>query len=245
MGDRAAKLKPPASLIVPGLARADAYAGSVLLYCPAVRQRQAAGGTRAMGREAVVQAEVGSEAGAVRALLESRELILRGDIRRTFPLSALSRVEVVQDALTFTNGAEQVRLILGASVAARWARAMTEPPPSLRTKLGLAEGARVFCIGQIDDPALAEALDGAVTDDLSASSLVVARIDRASDLEGLLAGPAARADLPVWTVYFKGAKAEFGDGPIRARMREVGFVDSKSCAVSERLTATRYGRRKT
>ena len=38
-----------------------------------------------MGREAVTHAEVGSERGEVRALLEGGELILRGAIRRHFP----------------------------------------------------------------------------------------------------------------------------------------------------------------
>ena len=147
-----------------------------------------------MGREAVVYAQVGSEAGDIRAVLESRELILRGDIRRTFALSDLAQVRVELDALVFLHGPEEVRLMLGATMADKWARAMTTPPPSLRAKLGLGNGTQVFCLGQVDEPELADALDGAISADLHAAGMVVARIDSAADLERLLA---FKTDLPV------------------------------------------------
>jgi hypothetical protein len=44
-----------------------------------------------------------------------------------------------------------------------------------------------------------------------------------------------------WAVYPKGTGVAFGDSEIRSLLRALGFRDSKSCSVSERLTATRYG----
>ena len=48
--------------------------------------------------------------------------------------------------------------------------------------------------------------------------------------------------LPLWTVYPKGKAGQFGDTAIRTALRDAGWRDTKSCAVSERLTATRYNR---
>lgn len=193
-----------------------------------------------MGREAITWVEIGGEAGDVRTLLESTELILRGDIRRRFPRDRLVNVRVDGDALCFTCDGETVALHLGAIVADKWSKAIATPPPSLRAKLGLEKDARAFLIGTCDDVALADALDGALTGDVAQAAMIVARIDGPDDLAAAQAAQAKSPDLPVWTIYPKGKTVRYGDGIIRAVLREAGFRDTKSCAVSDRLTATRY-----
>jgi ethanolamine utilization microcompartment shell protein EutS len=193
-----------------------------------------------MGREALVRAEVGTQTGEVKALLESHELILRGEIKRHFPRPAIENVEVDGGQLRFTCGGESIRLHLGDKVAASWAKAVATPPPSLRAKLGLQNGAKAFLIGTCDDAALAEALDGAVTGNAAEAAMLIARIDGPEDLASARAVQAEYATLPVWTIYPKGKSISYGDGAIRAALREAGFRDTKSCAVSDRLTATRY-----
>lgn len=190
-----------------------------------------------MGREALVHAEVGAEAGEVKALLESRELILRGTIRRCLPKTALKSVRVDGAVLSFTCDGETVRLHLGGKVAEAWAKAIATPPPSLRAKLGLDKGAKALLIGVCDDPVLADALEGALTDDPALASMVIARVDKPEDL---VAAQAACQVLPIWAVYRKGKPAVFSDSAVRAALRAAGFRDTKSCAVSDRLTATRY-----
>lgn len=190
-----------------------------------------------MGREALVHAEVGREAGKVRALLEARELILRGAIRRRFSKAALRDVRVEGPTLRFSHDGEAIALALGARAADAWARAITTPPPSLRAKLGLATGARALRVGIWNDPALAEALDGMLTDDVDAAAMVIACIQEPGDLAKAQAICGAR---PLWAVYPKGKDAGFGDAAIRAALRGEGWRDTKSCAVSDRLTATRY-----
>lgn len=192
-----------------------------------------------MGREAVVRAEAGSEAGEVKAVLEARELILRGAIRRRFPKAAMQDVRVEGEALHFSCAGESVFLGLGRTAAEAWARAIAAPPPGLRAKLGLDKGAKALLVGCCDDPELGEALDGVLTDSREAAAMVVARIDGPEDLARALAVSAA---LPLWTVYPKGRGVSFGDAAIRAALREAGWRDSKSCAVSDRLTAVRYNR---
>jgi hypothetical protein len=158
---------------------------------------------KTVGREATIHAQVGGEAGEVHALLESRELILRGAIRRHYPKTAIERVRVDGDALCFIAVGEDVRLELGARSAASWAKAIEEPPHA---------------------------------------AMLIARIDGPDDLAAAMAAQADCPGLPIWAIYPKGKNQTFGDGAIRAALRAAGFRDTKSCAVSDRLTATRYAR---
>jgi hypothetical protein len=192
-----------------------------------------------MGREAVVHAEAGSEAGEVRALLESTELVLRGGIRRRFRISALEGVTSEDGILRFNCAGEAVKLYLGVRLSGTWVKAISTPPPSLRCKLGLNTGAAKL-IGVMDDAELAEALDGSLVEEASEATMLIARVNGPADLKLACEMHALQPDLPIWTVYPKGRGVVFADGAIRSALRARGFRDTKSCAVSDRLTATRY-----
>ena len=192
-----------------------------------------------MGREARVRAVVDDETGDVTALLEARELILRGEIRRRFATAAIRQLGVDGEVLRFRHENESVALHLGARAATSWAKAISTPPPTLREKLGLGGGARALLIGPCDDAALAEALDGVQTNRVDEASMVIVRADNREDL---LSAFAACGPLPLWAVYAKGRDATFGEAAVRETLRGAGARDSKSCAVSERLTATRFRR---
>ncbi|MBN9020688.1 MAG: hypothetical protein J0H08_01005, partial [Rhizobiales bacterium] len=86
---------------------------------------------------------------------------------------------------------------------------------------------------------LAEALDGVLVDEAGQASMAIARIDDGADLAR---AQAACGSLPLWAVYPKGKAVPFGDAAIRTALRAAGWRDTKSCAVSDRLTATRYNR---
>jgi len=195
-----------------------------------------------MGREARVYAEVGSEAGDVRALLESAELILRGEIKRRFPKAAIEQLRVEDDMLRFRAIGEAVALHLGAKVAQSWVAAIAKPLPSLRKKLGLGTDARALLIGEVADEALAEAMHEALVTDGAAAQMMIAVIDGPCDLVEAQHIHASFPTLPLWAVYPKGRGVAFGDTAIRTALREAGFRDTKSCAVSKDLTATRYNR---
>ncbi|MBL8130094.1 MAG: hypothetical protein JNM64_20825 [Chloroflexia bacterium] len=192
-----------------------------------------------MGKEADIRAEVGNAAGEVRALLERDELILRGEIRRRFPRTALQDTTVADGVLSFTGAGQAVRLHLG-DAAATWHTAITTPPPSLRAKLGLDRGAKALLHGPCDDADLAAALAGVVTANGAEAAMLVACITSRDDLAAAEAVQARYPRLPIWAVYPKGRNVPFGDGAIRDTLRAHGFKDTKACAVSARLTATRY-----
>lgn len=193
-----------------------------------------------MGKEAEIHAEVDNASGAVRALLERDELILRGEIRRRFPRVAMHDIAVAAGVLTFTGAGQTVRLHLGEPAAARWYDALTTPPPTLRAKLGLATGARALLVGACDDADLAAALDGALTEDGAEAAMLIACITGPDDLATAEAVQARSPGLPIWAVYAKGRGVAYGDTAIRETLRAHGFRDTKTCAVSTRLTATRY-----
>ncbi|WP_291048732.1 hypothetical protein [Herbiconiux sp.] len=192
-----------------------------------------------MGREARVRAQVGDDTGDVKAVLEARELILRGEIRRRFAVVAIEKLRVDGETLQFCHGNEMVVLHLGERAALSWAKAISTPPPTLRAKLGLDRGVRALVIGACDDPALAEALDGVQTTRIEEAAMVVARVSSPDDLE---AAWSLCGSLPLWVVYPKGRGVVFGEAAVREMLRQAGGRDTKSCAVSERLTATRFQR---
>ncbi|WP_109776577.1 hypothetical protein [Quadrisphaera granulorum] len=179
-------------------------------------------------------------AGEAKVLLEAAELVLRAPFRRRFATAQITDVVVDGDVLRLRCGPDEVALHLGGRAAVSWAKAIATPPPSLRQKLGLADGARPLLVGDTDDAALLEALKGTTTTDRAAADLLVACVATADDLLAALDVHADGPPVPVWVVYPKGKGVMFGDAAVREVLRGRGFRDTKTCAVSDRLTATRY-----
>lgn len=198
-----------------------------------------------MGREAQVPCTIGSHTETVKALLESKQLILRGAThQRRFELSALQRVRVHGDALAFTAGGEAVALALGAMSAQKWLDKIQAPPPTLAAKLGIGPAQPAAVFGRAaDDAELAAALQGATTDQLSRASVLVAVVLSPDELTRAVALHAGMPCKGMWVVHAKGKAAALGDTAIRTALRAQGYVDNKTSAVSERLTATRYVKR--
>ena len=192
-----------------------------------------------MGREASCACIWAGKRGTVKALLESGELILRGEIKEKLPRSSIGSVRVNGDALEISVGRKKLVLELGATAAEQWAKAIARAPPTLARKLGVNAENKCFVVGKLDDEALAEAVGEhrARSSRQAAMLLAVIRTEKAlRDAEA----QARAAALPLWCVYAKGKAAAIGDGAVRSFLRAHGFMDNKTCAVSETLTATRY-----
>ena len=71
-----------------------------------------------MGREAETICMHEGKTYKVKALLESTELILRGELKRKLPLTVLKNVVAKGPALSLTAEGESFALHLGATVAA-------------------------------------------------------------------------------------------------------------------------------
>ncbi len=196
-----------------------------------------------MGLEAETTCTVSGKIFAVKALLESTELILRGALKRKLPIAALKHVTVKNTALTFTAEGESFALALGAAKSAAWAKKIAAPPPSLAKKLGISVEAMAFVIGAHDDAELDAALKGNTTATPKQAALFIAVVRSEAELDAALKAY-GKAQVPLWLINFKGPKSALGENTIREKLRALGFKDTKTCAVSAALSGTRYNRPK-
>src|SRR5947209_20598191 len=94
-----------------------------------------------MGYETKCHVRVDDRAGTVReaeaatVLLETDELIVRGEARVRVPRASIERVTSRSGVVTITSPAAVVSLSLGADAAAKWQKKLTEPPQMLIDKL--------------------------------------------------------------------------------------------------------------
>ena len=202
-----------------------------------------------MGREATCTARVGAETAEVTALLESTTVVLRGDIKRKWDIATLQNLRLAAEELQFEVGEaadqEAVALVLGEKEAGRWLKKLQTPPPTLAAKLGVSAENPALLIGPTVgalDPALAEALAGGITTNLREARMLVAVLSKPSELPRMAEFHADMICKTVWVVHPKGPGASPSDAEVRTAMRGWGYVDNKTSAVSDALTATRYVR---
>lgn len=200
-----------------------------------------------MGREANCTARVGApnstQSAEATALLESTTIVLRGELKRRYDMAGLQNPRVVGEELLFEAGDESVALVLGEKEAGRWLKKLLTPPPTLAAKLGVSPETPALLIGPTRgelDPALAEALAGGITTNMREARMLVAVLTQPSELPRMAGFHADMLTKTVWVVHPKGPGASPSDTEVRTAMRGWGYVDNKTTAVSEALTATRY-----
>jgi hypothetical protein len=155
-----------------------------------------------MGREAICECTFADTTAEVKALLESDELILRGDIRMRAPLHALYDVRVKSESLCFHFDKHPVQLRLGAAAAKSWAKKIKTPPSSLADKLGIT-GKTVRTIGPISDRMLDSALSSAALVRAQNPDLIISCVDTPESLATTLRDAKAQLarSVPIWLVY--------------------------------------------
>jgi hypothetical protein len=193
-----------------------------------------------MGREAVAVCHWKGEVAEVKALLESAEIILRGDIRARIPRSTITAIKVDEETLTLNVGEDRLSLELGAIEAEKWAAALLKPLPTLAQKLGIDASHKAFVIGKLHDTELEKALLGTTTPNLDDAAVIIAILATDADLDAAIQIALDAPQCPLWCVYPKGKLALLSDNTIRSTLRSQGFMDNKTSGVSNQLTATRY-----
>jgi hypothetical protein len=196
-----------------------------------------------MGREAEGMIRYLGAEGAGRILIEGAEVILRGEVRGKIPREAITAVRVEGDDLVLTTACGPVVATVGAAVAEGLSLVLRKPVPTLAEKLGLTGMARAGCLWPVTDPALAAALAGQVVPVAEATILVAEIMDEGA-LERLVQALPALAGRHVWCVNGKGPRPPLPEARIREALRAAGWIDSKTTAVSQTMSATRYGLRK-
>ena len=189
-----------------------------------------------MGREALCQGRLGAKASEGKALLESEEIIFRGDFRVRVPLAAITKVEVRSGALTVEWPGGKLTLTLGKEVAGKWADAITNPK-SVVERLGVKPGLQVVIVGRFETRFRTEIMDALGVKPgvrpVTGCDLVFVLLTYEGDearLEPLI--PAIAPDGGIWAVFPRGRK-DLTEDSVRAAARGMGLVDIKVVRVSD------------
>lgn len=208
-----------------------------------------------MGREVITTLTFDGHSALGKLLLEADEIILRGALATRIPRHLITGFGVDGQDLVISTPGGEMRAHMGAKQAALWATALAKPVPDLAQKLGLRGAAQTWVIGALTDPALIAATQSAaglndnpecdVTSSKRATPVqILVEVTTASCLQRLTPVLQTHPLAAVWCVTVKGASALIPTDKLRQIMRDNGYIDTKSCAVSDKMTATRYTKRK-
>src|SRR6202023_3260949 len=99
-----------------------------------------------MGSEVKCRVRFGKQESEGKALLQTSEIIFRGDFRLKIPFATIQSAKVLGDDLQ-VQSAEGVAIFkLGAATAAKWRERILHPKTRIE-KLGIKPGTRVSLIG--------------------------------------------------------------------------------------------------
>jgi hypothetical protein len=195
-----------------------------------------------LGSEAVCVVHYGGRACEGRALLETSEVIFRGDFRLRIPFSDVTSISAEDGELRLGYAGDIAVFDLGRD-AATWADKIKNPRDRL-DKLGLKAEMRVAVLG-LNDPGFVEQLQSrgvTVVHEIESGGLDVVfyEADTLPDLDRL---PELRAAIQpagaVWVVSPKGKGIEVRDVDVMAAARGAGLVDNKVVGFSATDTALR------
>lgn len=195
-----------------------------------------------MGNEAACTASWGTQTSKGKALLESTELIFRGDFRLKVPFTSMKGLEARGGAMSFRFEGDLVRLELGAE-AATWAEKIRNPKTRI-DKLGVKPGQVVSVLG-VDDaefPKELETLGATVhTRATKGADVIFLGAKKTADLAKIktLIKSSMDRDGSLWVVRPKGVKS-ITEKDSMAAGHAAGLVDVKVVAFSETHTAEKY-----
>ena len=203
-----------------------------------------------MGYEAKCRARVDDGSGTVReadatVLLETDELIVRGEARVRIPRTSIQRVASRAGVVTVTSRHATVSLTLGDG-ADKWQKKLLEAPKRLIDKLDVKPDAKVW-LWHVDDEALVAQL-AERTSHLSRGSsasgcdVVFVGVESGRDLARIdRAAKAITESGAIWVVHRKGPSG-VADTTIYARAKTLGLTYTKVARVSETHTAEKLVR---
>jgi len=203
-----------------------------------------------MGYEAKCRARVDDGSGTVReadatVLLETDELIVRGEARIRIPRASIQRVASRAGVVTVTSPQATVSLTLGDG-AEKWQKKLLEAPKRLIDKLDVKQDAKVW-LWRVDDEALAAAVSERTPNVLRGSSasgcdVVFVGVDAERDLARIDRAANAITDSgAIWVVHRKGP-AGVADTTIFARAKRLELAYTKVARVSATHTAEKLVR---
>ncbi len=195
-----------------------------------------------MGSEAFCKVQFGKQRSEGKALLETCEILFRGEFRLKIPFSAIKSAKAVDGELRLQTAEGLAVFHLGAA-AEKWCDKILHPKSRIE-KLGVKPGARVSLIGSFDPEFLREIAEltksvskGKAATDTECIFFV------ADPKEGLGAlqkiSKSMKGSAALWIVYPKGQK-HITENDVLAAGRKAGLTDVKVVGFSATHTALKF-----
>jgi len=199
-----------------------------------------------MGRETVCRVKSGGQWHQGKALLETGEIIFRGDLRLKIPFASLKSVVTRAGELHLKWAGGTAVFELGRQ-AEKWAHTILHPKSTVE-KLGIKPGFNVAAVQMPDDSTMQDARKAAAafaedkalrgSDVIFFGAAAQAELKRIKKLLPSLAGSGA-----LWIVYPKGRK-EITELQVIEAGRAAGLYDVKVVSYSPTHTALKFVRPK-
>jgi len=195
-----------------------------------------------MGNEMSCKVRFGKQESDGKALLETSEILFRGDFRLKIPFSTIKSAKAVDGELRLQTAEGLAVFQLGAA-AEKWCEKILHPKSRIE-KLGVKHGARVSLLGDFDAGFLAEI--GKLSKSVSKSKI-------AADSEWIFFAADSKQELgampkisksmkgaaALWIVYSKGQK-HITENDVLAAGRKEGLKDVKVVGFSSTHTALKF-----
>jgi hypothetical protein len=195
-----------------------------------------------VGNELKCNVRFGKQESLGKALLETSEIVFRGDFRLKIPFSSIQSAKAVDGELRLQTAEGLAVFQLGAT-AEKWLEKILHPKSRIE-KLGVRPGARVSLLGEFDSEFLHEVSgltksvikDKAVAD----SDCIFFAADSKEDLGALSKiVKSMRGAAALWVVYPKGMK-HITENDVLAAGRKCGLKDVKVIGFSAMDTALKF-----
>jgi len=204
-----------------------------------------------MGYETKCRARVDNGSGKIRdaestVLLETDELIVRGEARVRIPRSSITKLASRAGVLTITAPPNVVALRLGEGAAAKWKKKLEERPKRLIDKLDVKPEARVWLLGVDEETLVSQLAERTehIARGRSASKcdVVFVGVESEKELDRVARALDATNDAgAIWVIHRKGPSG-VADTTIFARAKTLGLVYTKVARVSDTHTAEKLVR---
>jgi hypothetical protein len=195
-----------------------------------------------MGNELQCRVRFGKQESEGKALLETSEILFRGDFRLKIPFSTIQSARAVGGELRLQTAEGLAVFQLGAA-AQKWCEKILHPKSRIE-KLGVKAGAKVSLLGEFEAEFLREVggltnsvIKGKATSD---SDCIFFAADSKEDFSALSKiAKSLRGAAALWIVYPKGQK-HITENDVLAAGRKCGLKDLKVVGFSPTHTALKF-----
>ena len=197
----------------------------------------------AMGNELLCKVRFGKQESEGKALLETSEVLFRGEFRLKIPFSTIKSAKAVDGELRLQTAEGAAIFQLGGPAAEKWREKILHPKSRIE-KLGVKLGAKVSLLGKLDAGFLREvgeltksATKGKVGAD---SEHIFFAADSKQDFAALSKiAKSMQGAAELWIVYPKGQK-HITENDVLAAGRKCGLKDVKVVGFSPTHTALKF-----